>query len=67
MRRAELDTSEAPRTTVGTAEPIDQEHSGHHFLYLPDLSSQTRWSAHAVPTKEPERDRHPLGFRQRTR
>lgn len=69
MTRAELDALDAPHPTMGAAEAVENEpeDSGHSFPYLPDLSSQTRWSAHRVPQREPVREPRVIGFRRNDR
>jgi hypothetical protein len=44
----------------------DDDHGEHAFLYIPDLSSQTGWSAHRLPESKNDRltERRPMGFRR---
>lgn len=66
--RHELGMDETRRPPIiGDAEAVaqDEDHMPHSYLYLPDLSSETRWSAHRVPerTDKVERRRE-MGFRR---
>jgi hypothetical protein len=67
--RAEQELLESPAPTLGAAEAIledAQPHDTHVFLYLPDLSSPTRWAAHRVPERvERPETRRPVGFTRR--
>jgi hypothetical protein len=61
----EDEDEEPPATpTIGRAEPAEIEPDEHPagWLYLPDLSSSTGWSSHAVPIAERPRPRR-VGFR----
>lgn len=68
MRRADLDDTIAiPMPTLGEVEAGgDDDHQPHSFLYVPDLSVETGWSAHRVPERaeKVERGRRPMGFRR---
>jgi hypothetical protein len=69
MSRQEFDWSEVPYPDKieGHAQtlPEDDEHGPHVFLYVPDLSAETRWSTHRVPERRPERiERRDIGFRR---
>lgn len=62
------DEAPAPDVRVGAASvetDTDEDDHGHAFLYVPDLSSRTGWTAHPVPRRAParDRDRRPIGFR----
>lgn len=61
--RAEDDWMDGKPPVPGTATLTDEEHGPHAYLYVPDLSAQTRWTAHRVPERVSERtERRPLGF-----
>jgi hypothetical protein len=69
MRRAELEGIDPATPTMGSAEAVgpDEGHTGHSFIYLPDLSSLSHWATHMVPPREEPRERHPVGFRRSDR
>ena len=63
----EWDAFDVPYMQSGAADTraaVDDSHSTHAFLYVPDLSSRTGWSSHAVPAKEPPRSDRRVGFRR---
>lgn len=69
MTRAEWNfVQDVPAVTTGSAEAKandDDEHGPHSFLYVPDLTMETGWSAHRVPDQKPQRhERREVGFRR---
>lgn len=67
MKRGEWNVEQdRPAPTMGGAEAdaADDEHGGHVFIYLPDITMETGWSAHRVPEREPKTKTQPMGFRR---
>lgn len=64
--RNEFDWSEVPYPTTIAGSSSSQivedvDHSGHLFLYVPDLGSETGWASHRLPERK-ERVERRTGF-----